>query len=336
VRLDWPDSGWAVLTGRRNGNGAQDGNGTGLDKNGAPDANGAPDGDGTGPHGNGTGPVANGADRVATPVLRLTRRPEPMRRWLGSLWRHRGVLLELSKKDFRVRYKRASLGALWAGAVPVLQAAVMAFVFSRVGKFGSGNYSYAVYVLAGMAAWAYASMAITASTTSIVEAATLTDKVWFPRAVLALVPVLSNLVALAISVVVVVVAVPLFGEPITPRLLLLVPAAALVVAFSAALGLVLSALDVYFRDVKFMVQAAVLVWFYVTPIIYPPTVLGGAHRWLAFNPMTGIVGLFQRAAVGAPVPSATALIASVAATLVLLVVGMAIHRRHDRLFVDQL
>jgi ABC-type polysaccharide/polyol phosphate export permease len=85
-----------------------------------------------------------------------------------------------------------------------------------------------------------------------------------------------------------------------------------------------------------MVQAAVLVWFYVTPIIYPPTVLGGAHRWLAFNPMTGIVGLFQRAAVGAPVPSATALIASVAATLVLLVVGMAIHRRHDRLFVDQL
>src|SRR5437588_681612 len=197
VRLDWPDSGWSVLTGRRNRNGA------------GPDRNGA------GPDTNGAGPVVNGGNRVATPVLRLTRRPEPLRRWLGSLWRHRGVLLELSKKDFRVRYKRASLGALWAGAVPVLQAAVMAFVFSRVGKFGNGSYSYAVYVLAGMAAWAYASMAITASTTSIVEAATLTDKVWFPRAVLALVPVISNLVTLAISVAVVIVAVPLFGEPIT-------------------------------------------------------------------------------------------------------------------------
>src|SRR5881392_1357018 len=137
VRLDWPDSGWSVLTGRRNRNGARpDRNGAGPDRNVA-----GPDRNVAGRDGNGAVPVANGGGRIATPVFRLTRRPEPLRRWLGSLWRHRGVLLELSKKDFRVRYKRASLGALWAGAVPVIQAAVMAFVFSRVGKFGSGNYS---------------------------------------------------------------------------------------------------------------------------------------------------------------------------------------------------
>jgi lipopolysaccharide transport system permease protein len=279
----------------------------------------------------------NGAARAATsPVLRLTRHPVALLQWLREMWRHRGVLMELSKKDFRVRYKRASLGVLWAGAVPVLQAAVMAFVFSRVGKFGSGGYSYAVYVLAGIAAWAYFSMAITASTTAIVEGATLTDKVWFPRAVLGLVPVVSNLVTLAISVVVVIVALPVFGEPITPRLLLLVPALLLIVGFSTGLGLVLSGLDVYFRDVKFLVQAAVLVWFYVTPIVYPPRVLGGANQLLQLNPLTGIVGLFQRAAVGAPVPSPTAVIASVVTTVVLLVAGVAYHHRHDRLFVDQL
>jgi lipopolysaccharide transport system permease protein len=269
-------------------------------------------------------------------VLRLGRRPDPLHRWFGALWRHRGVLAELSRKDFKVRYKRASLGVIWAGAVPVIQAAVMAFVFSRVGKFGSDNYSYAVFVLAGMAAWSYASMAVTASTTSIVDAATLTDKVWFPRAILALVPVVSNLVTLAISVVVVIVALPVLGEPITPRLVLLVPATVLLVAFTAALGLVLSALDVYFRDVKFMVQAGVLVWFYVTPIVYPPTVLGGVHRWLQLNPLTGIVGLFQRAAVDAPVPSTAAVVASVVTTLALLVIGIVLHQRHDRLFVDQL
>jgi lipopolysaccharide transport system permease protein len=278
----------------------------------------------------------NGAARAKKQVLRLDSRPEPFRRWFAAMWRHRGVLAELSKKDFRVRYKRASFGVIWAAAVPVLQAAVMAFVFSRVGKFGSENYSYAVYVLAGMAAWAYASIAITASSTSIVDAANLTDKVWFPRAILALVPAVSNLVTLGISVAVVIVALPLFGEPITPRLALLMPAVMLLVAFTASLGLVLGALDVYFRDIKFMVQAAVLVWFYVTPIVYPPTALGGANYWLPFNPLTGIVGLFQRAAVGAPVPTATALLASVVTTLVLLVAGVVLHRRHDRLFVDQL
>ena len=282
-------------------------------------------------NGNGAAPAA-----PAGPVLRLTKRPEPLGRWLREMWRHRGVLMELSKKDFRVRYKRASLGVLWAAAVPVLQAAVMAFVFSRVGRFGDDSYSYAVYVLAGMAAWAYVSMAVPASTTAIVDASTLTDKVWFPRAALALVPVVSNLVTLAISVGVVVVAMPLFGEPVAPRLLLLVPAIALLVAFTAALGLLLSALDVYFRDVKFMVQAAVLVWFYLTPVVYPPSVLGGAGRWIQFNPLTGIVGLFQHAATGAPVPSATAVVMSVVATLVVLVWGVVYHRRHDRLFVDQL
>jgi lipopolysaccharide transport system permease protein len=303
VRLEWPDGGLPTAE-RSNGNGA--------------------------------GTIANGAGYTATQVLRLNRRPEPFRRWLGALWRHRGVLAELSRKDFRVRYKRASLGVIWAAAVPVLQAAVMAFVFSRVGRFGGTGYSYAVYVLAGMAAWAYGSMAITASTTSIVDASSLTDKVWFPRAILALVPVVSNLVTLAISVAVVIAAMPVFGEPITPRVLLLFPAAALLFAFTAALGLLLSALDVYFRDVKFMVQAIVLVWFYVTPIVSPPSVLGSAGTWLQFNPLTGIVGLFQRAATGAPVPTTTAVVVSVVATFVFLACGVAYHRRHDRLFVDQL
>jgi ABC-type polysaccharide/polyol phosphate export permease len=84
------------------------------------------------------------------------------------------------------------------------------------------------------------------------------------------------------------------------------------------------------------VQAVLLVWLYVTPIVYPPEALNGAGRWLDFNPLTGIVGLFQRAAVGAPVPSARALAVSIVTTLVLLVVAVVAHRRHDRLFVDLL
>jgi lipopolysaccharide transport system permease protein len=272
-----------------------------------------------------------------TPVLRLDSRPEPLREWLGGLWRRRPVLLALAAKDFRVRYKRASLGVIWAVAMPVLQATVMAFIFSRVGRFGSGTgYSYAAYVLAGMTAWFYVSMSVTAGTTAIVDAATLTDKVWFPRAVLALVPATANLVTLAISTGIVLVAMPVLGEPYTARLLLLFPAAALLVAFTAALSLALGGLYVYFRDMKFMVQAVMLVWFYVTPVVYPPSVLGPAGKWVDFNPLTGIAGLFQRATVGAPVPSGRAIVVSLVTTLVLLLLAVPGHRRYDRLFVDQL
>jgi lipopolysaccharide transport system permease protein len=252
------------------------------------------------------------------------------------MWRFRAVLVALASKDFRVRYKRASFGVLWAGAVPIIQSAVMAFIFSKVGRFSSGGYSYAVYVLAGMAIWSYASVAIMASTTSIVDASGLTDKVWFPRAVLGLVPAISNLITLAISTAVVLVAMPIFGAPFTPRVMLLAPAVALGIAFTSALGLVLAALYVYFRDVKFVVQAAILVWFYVTPIVYPQSALGGTGRVLDLNPLTGISGLFQRAAVDAPMPSARALAVSVITTIALTLIAMAAHRRHDRLFVDQL
>jgi len=84
------------------------------------------------------------------------------------------------------------------------------------------------------------------------------------------------------------------------------------------------------------VQAVLLVWIYMTPIVYPPSALHHAGRFLDFNPLTGIVGLFQRAAVGAPVPSGRALLVSVVGTAVLGLVAVAAHRRHDRLFVDLL
>jgi len=271
------------------------------------------------------------------PVLTLDDRPASLREWLGSLWRHRVVLLALAGKDFRVRYKRASLGILWSVAVPLFQTAIMVFIFSRVGNFGTGSsYSYAGFVLAGMVPWLYVSTSIPSSTTAIVEGATLTDKVWFPRAILALVPALSNLVTLAISTVILLVALPILGESLDPRIALVIPAVALATVFCASAGMLLGGLYVYFRDLKFIVQAGILAWFYVTPIVYPPSALHSAGPWLDYNPLTGIVGLFQHAAVGAPVPSHRALLVSLVTTLGVLVAAVVTHRRHDRLFVDLL
>lgn len=271
------------------------------------------------------------------PVLRLDEHPDSVRGWMQGLWRFRGVLAALARKDFQVRYKRTALGILWSIAMPLVQSVAMIFVFSRVGGFGTGQgYSYAGYVLAGMVPWVYVSTCIGASTTAIVEGAGLTDKVWFPRAILALVPSCSNLVLLGASILILFVELPIVGVPLRPRLLLLVPAAALAVAFCAALGMVLGALYVYFRDLKFAVMAAQLVWLYVTPVVYPLSALGPAGRVLDLNPLTGIVGLFQTAAVGSPLPSDLALGVSIGTTAVLAVLAVAIHRHHDRLFVDLL
>jgi ABC-type polysaccharide/polyol phosphate export permease len=118
-------------------------------------------------------------------------------------------------------------------------------------------------------------------------------------------------------------------------LLLLLPACALLLAFTTGASLVLSALHVSFRDVRFLVQAALVVWIYVTPILYPRTVLGSSEGWVDANPLTGIVALFH-VSVGADDALARPLVVSLVATAALLAAGLEAQRRRDRLFVDLL
>jgi ABC-type polysaccharide/polyol phosphate export permease len=261
--------------------------------------------------------------------------PMSVRQFFRTMWLHREVMSILARKDFQVRYKRASFGVLWAVAMPLLQGVVMIVVFSHFIR-AQGDFSYTMLVLAGTLGWGYFGLTINAATTAIVDGSTFTDKVWFPRALLTMAPVLGNLVSLAAAMLIALVAVPIVGAPMTARLVLLLPACVLLFAFTTALTLVTSAAYVYFRDVKFIVQAAVLVWFYVTPILYPIGLLGTLGPWLKWNPMTGIVTLFQTATAGNVGPVAVPTLISVGFTVVLFVAAVAIHRRHDRLFVDLL
>ena len=271
---------------------------------------------------------------AAPRTLVLRDRPEPWSEWLADLRRHVPVLGALVRKDFQTRYKRAALGVVWVVVVPLLQGAVLAVVFSKVVRVGGGD-GFAEYVLAGILPWAYVSGTLSAATTSIVDGAGLTDKVWFPRALLPLVPCLSNLIGFSVSILVLLGTLPFLGAPMGAELLLLLPGAALLVAFTVGAALVLSALHVSFRDVRFLVQAALLVWIYVTPILYPKTVLGSLEGWVDANPLTGIVALFHLA-VGADEALARPLAVSIVATLVLLGAGLEAQRRRDRLFVDLL
>jgi ABC-type polysaccharide/polyol phosphate export permease len=272
---------------------------------------------------------------ATTPVLELDARPASLRAALGDVWRHRSVLKALARTDFQARYKRATLGLLWAVAVPLIQAAVLAVVFSRAIRIGTGP-DFGAYVLSGVVAWSYFAMTIGTASVAVVEGSGLTDKIWFPRALLPMAPAVANLVGLLVSALTLVATLPLFGVDLGPQLLWLLPAAALLVAFTTALALVAAALHVYFRDVRFIVQAALLVWFYVTPIFYPLDAIGGLRHVIEANPMTGIVTMFRLATVGVDGAWLGPVIISMAVTVLLLLAAVEAYRRHDRLFADQL
>jgi lipopolysaccharide transport system permease protein len=278
---------------------------------------------------------AGGRSTFDLPVLELGPGSTTRRDWLSSLWQHREVIGVLARKDFQTRYKRASLGILWAVVVPVLQAAVMIFVFSHFVHIHKGV-SYGAFVLSGVLTWSYFALALAAGTTAIVDGTDITDKLWFPRAILPLVPCISNLVGLGIAMVILLIGIPILGAGFGLHTLLLIPGCLLLVTFTVGLTMVLSALNVYFRDVKFIVTAILIAWLYATPIMYPQSKVGSLGPWLDFNPMTGIISVFHLAVLGNDGPPLRALVVSLVTTVALLVIAMETHRRHDRLFVDLL
>jgi ABC-type polysaccharide/polyol phosphate export permease len=265
--------------------------------------------------------------------------PRTRGEWLRDQWAYRDVLLMLARKQFHVRYKRASFGVLWAVAVPAIQAGTLAVVFSHFVHTRNG-YSYPAYVVGAVLAWVYFNQTLAVGATAIVDGSSLADKLWFPRSILVIAECLANLPGLLISMVLFLILLPVFGVGFAPHTLLFIPAILLLVTFCIVLDLVLSALHVYFRDVRYIVQAALLVMFYITPVAYPQRRLGHLGPWLDFNPLTGLANLFHLAAVGHGNLWATDITRSIAVTLgvtaVLAVAALEAHRRHDRLFVDLL
>jgi len=261
--------------------------------------------------------------------------PTPLRTIASSTWRSRELIAILARQDFYVRYRRATFGLLWAAALPLLQAVVLAFVVSKFATFDTGD-DYGVFVLSGTVAWSTFSSIVSAGSTAIVDGSGLSTKIYFPRIVLPLVTVWASSYGLGISAVVLLAATLVTGAGIGPQTLLLVPAVALTLVLGACFAVVLSALHVYFRDVRYLVQAALLVWLYVTPVIYPLDAVGQFRRWVEANPMTGVVELYRAATVGGDPGWTTTLLWTGAWCIALAAAGMLLHRRFDRTFVDLL
>ena len=159
-------------------------------------------------------------EEVPLHVLELTSAPTKFVPWIRELWAFRHVTGILARKDFQTKYKRASFGIVWAVVLPLLQGIVFVVLFTRIGRFGHQGYSYAAFVLAGNLTWSYFATVAAAASTSIVDNSMMTDKVWFPRSIVVLVPCISNLFGLATSLVILLAAMPIVNAPYTWRLVL--------------------------------------------------------------------------------------------------------------------
>lgn len=256
---------------------------------------------------------------------------------VGEIWASRRLIVMLSRKDFFVRYRRASFGMLWTVGLPLIQAAVLAVVFTRVVRIDAGA-NFPTFLFAGIVPFTFFRESLNAGTTSIVSGSDLATKVYFPRAVFPLVVAGTNTLSLPATISVLIVMALGFGVPLNAvELLWLIPGVVLLFALSAGFALVLSALYVYFRDLQYVVQAALLAWFYASPILYPLRLAPEELRIVLYiNPITGVIEFFRAAIVGADPGWLTAVLSTVLWTIALLIAAVFLHRRFNRVFTDLL
>ena len=274
-----------------------------------------------------------------------TIRIEPSRGWtalrLREVWAYRELLYFLVWRDVKVRYKQTLLGAAWAILQPLMTMIVFTIFFGRLAGVGSDGLPYPIFSYTGLLPWTFFAQGVAQCSASLVGSSNLIKKVYFPRLVIPVASVLGGLVDFAIAFVVLIGMMAHYG--IWPSAAVAWLPLLLVLAFAATLGvgMWLSALNVEYRDVRYVVPFVVQLWLFVTPVIYPAGKVAaklrelGLPAWLyGLNPMAGIVEAFRWSLLGKGSRPGAVLVASAAVTLLLLVSGAFYLRKMERTFAD--
>jgi lipopolysaccharide transport system permease protein len=251
-----------------------------------------------------------------------------------ELWDFRELLYFLVWRDAKVRYKQTVLGALWSVLQPLLTMAVFAVFFGRLARVPSDGQPYPLFAFTALVPWTYFATAFSAGAQSLVGSQQLISKVYFPRLIIPLASVATPIIDFAIAGGL--LALMLLWYGITPWAgIFLVPAFALLaVAIALAATLWFSALNVEYRDVRYVLPFALQFWMFATPVAYPASLVPEVWRPLyGLNPMATVVEGFRWGLLGTPAPGAMAAVSLVVVTMAL-VGGVAYFRRMEGTFAD--
>ncbi|GAC1419933.1 MAG: ABC transporter permease [Gemmatimonadaceae bacterium] len=290
---------------------------------------------GSADHGIGTANASNTAhdDRVTLVIA-------PPGRWprirLDELWQYRQLLYFMVWRDMKVRYAQTVMGVSWAVLQPVISTLIFTIIFGRLARVSSDGLPYGLFALAAMVPWGYFSTAYTNAAASLVANANMVGKVYFPRLIFPLTPILAGGIDLLIGSLVLAVAMVWYRVAPSPLAVAVVPAMLIVLAATAiGLGAFLAAVNVEYRDVKHVLPFATQLLMYASPLVYPLSLVPPRYRALyAINPIVGVVeglrsSLFQR------LPLAWSVVGVSSASAALLLVGGVFYfKRVESRFAD--
>jgi len=270
---------------------------------------------------------------VQTTVIRP--RYTVLLRDLRELWEYHELLYFFIWKELKIRYKQTAVGVAWAIFQPFVTMVVFSVFFGTLVGVPSDGVPYPIFVYAGLLYWQFFSSSLSQVSNSLIGNQALLTKVYFPRLLLPISAVAVNLVDFFVASIILIAMMVYYNfVPIFTSILVLPLLVVLTFAFAVGAGLFLAAVNVKYRDVKYVLPFFIQTLMFLTPVIYPPSILG-AYSWiLALNPMTGIIKAARSTLFGAPPVNWTLLALSGAVTVIILVIGIWYFKKTERTFAD--
>jgi lipopolysaccharide transport system permease protein len=253
---------------------------------------------------------------------------------LPSLWAYRELMFFLIWRDVKVRYKQTFLGATWAVIQPLIMMLIFTFFFSKLARIPTEGVPSGIFYYSGLTLWVFFSNAAMGGANSLIGNTNLITKVYFPRLIIPSAAVLACLIDFIIAALLLVPLLIYYGFGVTWKLLLLLPISVLITILALAMGVLFSALNTKYRDVRYALPFMLQVWMFVSPVIYPASLVPREWRWLfSLNPLTGIIGSYRASLFNQPIHWG-ALAYSMMFTLVFLSISAYTFRRMERSFAE--
>ncbi|MBA3784690.1 MAG: ABC transporter permease [Acidobacteria bacterium] len=263
---------------------------------------------------------------------------EPAGTWLkanwAELWEHRELFYFLTLRDIKIRYKQTLLGITWVLLQPTISTIVFSILFTNLGQTNPLNVPYPVFAFSGFTVWIFIAVAISSGSSSLIGNPNLITKVYLPRLILPLSAIAANLLDLLLGLISLIIVMAIYGVTVSRTLIFAPLFLILCFTIATSLGILLSAINVRYRDVKYILPVVLQLWLFVTPVFYSLDMIPEETRWIwKLNPMTGALGGFRAALFGASFDSFEIAV-SVVVAVILVILALQIFYRMEDSFAD--
>lgn len=269
-------------------------------------------------------------------TITIKPRTNPLAIDFAELWRYRELFVIFAWRDIKVRYKQTFLGGAWAIFQPLVSTFIFTIFFGRLAKIPSGALPYALFVLCGLVFWNFFSGALTHASNSLIENENIVKKVYFPRLILPLSSIITSFIDFGISLVMMLIFAIVLGFIPSLMFIPILIIGILIAGIGAGgLGLFLSAFNVKYRDVRYILPFFIQTMLFLTPVIYPTSIVSNTNKYImAINPMTGVIEAIRVTIAGTGNIDWILLGLSAASTIFFFIIGLVYFRQTEAFFAD--